>query len=101
MFQMEHLHLGEILGEGSFGRVYRGQRHGQAVAVKRTMLTHHAIQEVDILRSLEHTNIIPTCKFHTGSESLSVRAAGSHQSIEPPRRSVGGFPPVAAPTIPG
>ncbi|XP_044749662.1 cell division control protein 2 homolog 3-like [Coccinella septempunctata] len=59
MFQMEHLHLGEILGEGSFGRVYRGQRHGQAVAVKRTMLTHHAIQEVDILRSLEHTNIIP------------------------------------------
>ncbi|XP_044748823.1 serine/threonine-protein kinase Sgk1-like [Coccinella septempunctata] len=58
MFQMEHLHLGEILGKGSFGRVYRGQRHGQAVAVKRTMLTHQAIQEVDILRSLEHPNIL-------------------------------------------
>ncbi|XP_044751658.1 cell division control protein 2 homolog 3-like [Coccinella septempunctata] len=53
MFQM-----GEILGEGSFGRFYRGRRHGQAVAVKRTMLTHHAIHEVDMLRLLEHPNIL-------------------------------------------
>ncbi|XP_044748782.1 uncharacterized protein LOC123309642 [Coccinella septempunctata] len=47
---------------------------------------------------------LPTCKSHAGFESPNVRATrseGVNQSIEPPRRAVGGSPPVAAPKNPG
>ena len=64
---MQNYHLLERIGEGSFGKVYKGRRKysGQIVALK--FISKHGKsekdlrnlrQEIDILRSLDHENII-------------------------------------------
>ncbi|XVF75639.1 hypothetical protein PTKIN_Ptkin13bG0203400 [Pterospermum kingtungense] len=64
---MEEYHVIELVGEGSFGKVYKGRRKhtGQAVAMKfiakhgRTEKDIHNLrQEIEILRKLKHENII-------------------------------------------
>ncbi|KAL2612342.1 hypothetical protein R1flu_024034 [Riccia fluitans] len=64
---IEHYHVLELVGEGSFGKVYKGRRKytGQTVAMK-FILKHgksdkdieNLRQEIEILRQLKHENII-------------------------------------------
>jgi serine/threonine protein kinase len=64
---MQNYHVLERIGEGSFGKVYKGRRKytGQAVALK--FISKHGKsekdlnnlrQEIDILRTLNHENVI-------------------------------------------
>ncbi|KAL3838529.1 hypothetical protein ACJIZ3_023120 [Penstemon smallii] len=64
---VEHYHVIELVGEGSFGKVYKGRRKftGQTVAMK--FIPKHGKsekdilnlrQEIEILRKLKHENII-------------------------------------------
>eukprot|EP00475_Leptophrys_vorax_P022515 TRINITY_DN30668_c1_g1_i1.p1 TRINITY_DN30668_c1_g1~~TRINITY_DN30668_c1_g1_i1.p1 ORF type:complete len:589 (-),score=147.65 TRINITY_DN30668_c1_g1_i1:1042-2808(-) len=66
----EILAIGEVIGEGSFGKVYRGELCGKEVAVKKLKISKsftsvrraRAIEkfanEVAILKSLRHPNIV-------------------------------------------
>lgn len=64
---VENYHVVELVGEGSFGKVYKGRRKytGQTVALK-FILKHgksdkdieNLCQEIEILRNLKHENII-------------------------------------------
>ncbi|PQQ19058.1 hypothetical protein Pyn_16975 [Prunus yedoensis var. nudiflora] len=64
---VEGYHVIELVGEGSFGKVYKGRRKytGQTVAMKFIMKhgktdkdIHNLRQEIEILRKLKHENII-------------------------------------------
>ncbi|PON62443.1 GPCR kinase [Trema orientale] len=64
---VEDYHVIELVGEGSFGKVYKGRRKytGQTVAMKFIMKhgksdkdVHNLRQEIEILRKLKHENII-------------------------------------------
>ncbi|XP_010536320.1 PREDICTED: serine/threonine-protein kinase TIO isoform X2 [Tarenaya hassleriana] len=64
---VEDYHVIELVGEGSFGRVYKGRRKytGQTVAMKFIMKQgksdkdiQNLRQEIEILRKLKHENII-------------------------------------------
>ncbi|XP_034210110.1 serine/threonine-protein kinase TIO-like isoform X4 [Prunus dulcis] len=64
---VEGYHVIELVGEGSFGKVYKGRRKytGQTVAMKFIMKhgktdkdIHNLGQEIEILRKLKHENII-------------------------------------------
>ncbi|KAL6291795.1 hypothetical protein ACE6H2_009305 [Prunus campanulata] len=64
---VENYHVIELVGEGSFGKVYKGRRKytGQTVAMKFIMKhgksdkdIHNLRQEIEILRKLKHENII-------------------------------------------
>ncbi|KAL0478209.1 serine/threonine-protein kinase TIO [Acrasis kona] len=67
MSRIENYYIGELIGEGSFGKVYKGRRKytGQTVAIKfiakkgknEKELTSLR-QEINILRKLNHENII-------------------------------------------
>ncbi|CAN6927617.1 hypothetical protein Bca52824_080674 [Brassica carinata] len=80
---VEDYHAIELVGEGSFGRVYKGRRKytGQTVAMKFIMKQgksdkdiHSLRQENEILRNLKHGNIIELLdSFEThGSFVLSL-----------------------------
>ncbi|CAL1386132.1 unnamed protein product [Linum trigynum] len=64
---LEDYHVIELVGEGSFGKVYKGRRKctGQTVAMKFIMKqgktekdVHNLRQEIEILRKLKHENVI-------------------------------------------
>ncbi|KAI4352373.1 hypothetical protein L6164_006633 [Bauhinia variegata] len=64
---VENYHVIELVGEGSFGKVYKGRRKytGKTVAMKFIMKhgksekdIHNLRQEIEILRKLKHENII-------------------------------------------
>ncbi|XP_055827589.1 serine/threonine-protein kinase TIO [Solanum dulcamara] len=64
---VENYHVIELVGEGSFGKVYKGRRKytGQTVAMKfipkhgkSEKDIHNLRQEIEILRKLKHENII-------------------------------------------
>ncbi|XP_047308146.1 serine/threonine-protein kinase TIO [Impatiens glandulifera] len=64
---VENYHVIELVGEGSFGKVYKGRRKftGQTVAMKFILKhgksekdIHNLRQEIEILRKLQHENII-------------------------------------------
>ncbi|CAH9099357.1 unnamed protein product [Cuscuta epithymum] len=64
---VENYHVIELVGEGSFGKVYKGRRKytGQTVAMKfipkhgkSDKDIHNLRQEIEILRKLKHENII-------------------------------------------
>lgn len=64
---VENYHVIELVGEGSFGKVYKGRRKytGQTVAMKFILKhgksekdIHNLRQEIEILRKLKHANII-------------------------------------------
>eukprot|EP00854_Cymbomonas_tetramitiformis_P021274 gene21274-25563_t len=79
---MEDYHVIELVGEGSFGKVYKARRKqsGQIVAIKFILKhgksekdIHNLRQEIEILRSLEHPNIIQMLDaFETRTEFCVV-----------------------------
>eukprot|EP00899_Mesostigma_viride_P028194 jgi/Mesvir1/855/Mv17428-RA.1 len=79
---MENYHIIELIGEGSFGKVYRGRRKytGQITAMKFIMKhgksekdIRNLRQEIEILRNLRHDNIIQMLDaFETKTEFCVV-----------------------------
>ncbi|KAL2094970.1 hypothetical protein ACEWY4_009689 [Coilia grayii] len=79
---MELYHVLEMIGEGSFGRVYKGRRKysGQAVALKfipkvgRSEKELRSLKrEIDIMRGLKHPNIVLLLdSFETDREVVVV-----------------------------
>eukprot|EP01114_Cavostelium_apophysatum_P005157 TRINITY_DN1585_c0_g1_i4.p1 TRINITY_DN1585_c0_g1~~TRINITY_DN1585_c0_g1_i4.p1 ORF type:complete len:782 (+),score=107.00 TRINITY_DN1585_c0_g1_i4:75-2420(+) len=56
---MNNIELGEILGEGNFGKVYAGEWNGTKVACKQAREnSDEFIQESELLSSLRHPNIV-------------------------------------------
>jgi fused-like protein len=99
---MEHYIKLEMIGEGAFGKVYKGQRKStnQIVAIK-TITKKYTIffnlffrgkkekelknlrQEIDILRKLYHENIIQLLdSFETSSEFCLVTEIAPGQLFE-------------------
>ncbi|PNH11667.1 Serine/threonine-protein kinase CTR1 [Tetrabaena socialis] len=94
------LHIGDLtvatgvcLGQGSFGRVFKGSWHGQPVAVKvlqygedRRAAVHN---EVQLSQALHHPNIVRTMDFIDPSalqpspEHSQGLSAAEHNSVEP------------------
>jgi len=75
---LESLKFGALLGQGSFGRVYRGELYGSPVAVKvlemprnDEELRRQAVAEGALSRRLAHPNVVPTLDFliHDPDES--------------------------------
>ncbi|XP_077995717.1 serine/threonine-protein kinase 36-like [Glandiceps talaboti] len=79
---MDNYHVLELIGEGSFGRVYKGRRKysSQVVALKfipKVGRTDKELQslrrEIDIMRGLHHDNIIKMLDtFETDKEVVAV-----------------------------
>lgn len=79
---VENYHVIELVGEGSFGKVYKGRRKftGQTVAMKfipkhgkSDKDIHNLRQEIEILRKLKHKNIIQMQdSFETAQEFCVV-----------------------------
>eukprot|EP00892_Ulva_mutabilis_P007689 jgi/Ulvmu1/5292/UM022_0086.1 len=79
---MENYHVIDLVGEGSFGKVYKGRRRstGQTTAMKFIMKhgktardIRNLRQEIEILRNLKHENIIQMLDtFETNDEFCVV-----------------------------
>ena len=79
---MDNYHILELIGEGSFGKVYKGRRKytGQVVALKFIPKTgrsekelNNLKREIEIMRSLHHVNIIEMVdSFETAEEVVAV-----------------------------
>lgn len=79
---MENYHVLEIIGEGSFGKVYKGRKKysSQVVALKFIPKVgkpekelRNLRREIDIMRNLHHENIIEMLdSFETGKEVVVV-----------------------------
>ncbi|XP_064647326.1 serine/threonine-protein kinase 36-like isoform X2 [Lineus longissimus] len=79
---MDNYHVLELIGEGSFGRVYKGRRKfsGQVVALKFIPKVGRSEKdlknlkrEIEIMRGLQHTNIVEMIdSFETEKEVVAV-----------------------------
>ncbi|KAG6668932.1 serine/threonine-protein kinase TIO [Carya illinoinensis] len=78
---IENYHVIELVGEGSFGKVYKGRRKytGQTVAMKFIMKhgksdkdIHNLRQEIEILRKLKHENIIEMLDSFESAQEFCV-----------------------------
>ncbi|KAJ8555531.1 hypothetical protein K7X08_013027 [Anisodus acutangulus] len=75
----EHLHVGERIGIGSFGEVYRAEWNGTEVAVKKFMnqdITSDALAqfkcEIEIMLRLRHPNVVLFMGAVTRPPNLSI-----------------------------
>uniref|UniRef100_A0A0D9WNL8 non-specific serine/threonine protein kinase n=1 Tax=Leersia perrieri TaxID=77586 RepID=A0A0D9WNL8_9ORYZ len=77
--QWEELTLGERVGLGSFGEVYRGEWHGTEVAVKKFLqqdISSDALEEfrteIQIMKRLRHPNVVLFMGAVTRVPNLSI-----------------------------
>ena len=77
--KVEEITIGDRIGIGSFGEVYRGMWRGTEVAVKRLIdqdLTEHVreefLGEVSIMRRLRHPNIVLFMGVITAERNLAI-----------------------------
>ncbi|GLT45494.1 hypothetical protein SLA2020_193230 [Shorea laevis] len=77
--QWEEITLGERIGLGSYGEVYRGEWHGTEVAVKRFLDQHISGEsleefrsEVQIMKKLRHPNVVLFMGAVTRAPNLSI-----------------------------
>ncbi|KAG2437335.1 hypothetical protein HXX76_005992 [Chlamydomonas incerta] len=88
---VDELELQAILGEGSYGRVYRALWRGTTVAVKVILLPAHmsgrerhermAVMEAAISSSLSHPNVVQTYTYTVEEvQGAKARAASRHQN---------------------
>ncbi|KAL5052402.1 hypothetical protein RYX36_033084 [Vicia faba] len=75
----EEISMGERIGLGSYGEVYRGEWHGTEVAVKRFLLQDISGEsleefksEVQIMRRLRHPNVVLFMGAITRPPNLSI-----------------------------
>ncbi|XAR68394.1 Non-specific serine/threonine protein kinase [Bertholletia excelsa] len=75
----EDITLGERIGLGSYGEVYRGDWHGTEVAVKKFLdqaITNESLEEfkseVQIMKSLRHPNVVLFMGAVTRAPNLSI-----------------------------
>ena len=78
---MENYHVLQQVGEGSFGKVYKGRRKycGQVVALKfipkggRSQKELKVLrQEIEILRTLQHENIVLMLDYFETADQMCV-----------------------------
>lgn len=78
---MDDYHILEVIGEGSFGKVYKGRRKrcGQAVALKFIPKTGRADKElknlrkeIEIMSGLKHPNIIQLIDSYETTKDIVV-----------------------------
>ncbi|KAI8475398.1 MAG: kinase-like domain-containing protein [Monoraphidium minutum] len=103
------IQLLDLLGEGGFGKVYRGLWHGTVVAVKTMILPAHmsgalkrermAIMEAAISSAMTHPNIVQTYTY-TIHPMASTHAAVSSDASQPPPDGSGVEGSAAAPPKP-
>ena len=89
---MENYIILEMIGEGAFGKVYKGQRKctNQIVAIKKIIKKgkkekdlQNVRQEIDVFHRLYHENIIQCLdSFETNSEFCLVTELGTGQLYE-------------------
>jgi len=77
--QLEEIAIGERIGLGSFGEVYRGEWHGTEVAVKKFLqqdISSDALEEfraeVRIMKRLRHPNVVLFMGAITRVPNLSI-----------------------------
>ncbi|GIM05528.1 hypothetical protein Vretimale_9989, partial [Volvox reticuliferus] len=100
---LDDLELQAVLGEGSYGRVYRALWRGTTVAAKVILLPAHmtgreryermAIMEAAISSSLSHPNIVQTYTYGVervdGAKARRMRLTGSQCNSALPEASTG------------
>ncbi|GLI62400.1 hypothetical protein VaNZ11_005017 [Volvox africanus] len=100
---LDDLELQAVLGEGSYGRVYRALWRGTMVAAKVILLPAHmtgrerhermAVMEAAISSSLSHPNIVQTYTYGVervdGAKARRMRLAGSQCNSALPEASTG------------
>jgi serine/threonine protein kinase len=73
--------LGDCLGKGAFGSVYRALNWGtgETVAIKQVRMENmgaaelkNIMLEIDLLKNLNHSNIVKYHGFVKGTESLYI-----------------------------
>ena len=81
MAGLKDYQLGDCLGKGAFGSVYRALNWGtgEAVAIKQVRLENlgaadlkNMEMEIDLLKNLNHPNIVKYNGFVRSSESLYI-----------------------------
>jgi hypothetical protein len=83
-FDMSAVAVGEMVGRGAFGEVYKATHMGKLVAVKQIMTSHvpsHMMldiqtefqKEVEVMQKLNHPNIVA----YIGSSVLGSAVAGA------------------------
>lgn len=91
------LHPGVLLGAGSFGRVFKGRYHGQAVAVKvlTCLLSElpRVLREAEIAMQLDHPNLVRALRClvqHSphAAGSSSIATSSSRAGSSGPRTAL-------------
>lgn len=90
-----HVDLINIIGTGSYGRVFRASRDGESVAVKSIKLSSQNKKlpgiiraEVNALRSLQHENIVRLVDVVSSPDKLTVYLILEYASCGDLRRYV-------------
>ena len=69
---MTDITIHESLGGGNFGEVFRGTWHGSTVALKLFKSeTDYIDNEIQLLKKLNHSNIVRYFGIHVSSEMIS------------------------------
>lgn len=59
---MKDIEMGEIIGRGAFGEVWKAIWHGSDVAVKKIRITaggdQQILNEIEIMRNVRHPNLV-------------------------------------------
>lgn len=83
---VKHISPNSMIGEGTYGRVYRSKFDGKNVAIKKPMVPKtsdflFSLRELDTSKRLEHNGIVKLISFKT--ERSTIKKANSAKEQEP------------------